>query len=328
LLNHLINIVLVLALSFLSSFCVAQAPTGNTFPTRTVTLVVPFPPGGGTDVGARLIAQKLSAKWGQSVVVENKGGAAGMVGSDYVSKAKPDGYTLLVGNVGTLSINPSLYKKMPYDAEKAFTPISMIAELPFFLLVNPNFPAKSIKELIALAKAKPGKVSYASSGSGGGPHIAAEVFEKMANIQLLHVPYKGGGPAAADVMAGHVDMYFATVLESLGAVKTGKFTALGVSTLTRSPALPDLPTIAESGVPGYDSGSWIGVVAPAGTPVAIIDKVANDMRDVIAEPDTRQTLIQQGATPLSLSPAAFKARIENDRQRYSKVIKDANIQIE
>ncbi|WP_233924744.1 MULTISPECIES: tripartite tricarboxylate transporter substrate binding protein [unclassified Polynucleobacter] len=327
-LNHLINIVLVLALSFLSSFCVAQAPTGNTFPTRTVTLVVPFPPGGGTDVGARLIAQKLSAKWGQSVVVENKGGAAGMVGSDYVSKAKPDGYTLLVGNVGTLSINPSLYKKMPYDAEKAFTPISMIAELPFFLLVNPNFPAKSIKELIALAKAKPGKVSYASSGSGGGPHIAAEVFEKMANIQLLHVPYKGGGPAAADVMAGHVDMYFATVLESLGAVKTGKFTALGVSTLTRSPALPDLPTIAESGVPGYDSGSWIGVVAPAGTPVAIIDKVANDMRDVIAEPDTRQTLIQQGATPLSLSPAAFKARIENDRQRYSKVIKDANIQIE
>lgn len=327
-LDHLINIVLVLALSFLSSFCVAQAPTGNTFPTRTVTLVVPFPPGGGTDVGARLIAQKLSAKWGQSVVVENKGGAAGMVGSDYVSKAKPDGYTLLVGNVGTLSINPSLYKKMPYDAEKAFTPISMIAELPFFLLVNPNFPAKSIKELIALAKAKPGKVSYASSGSGGGPHIAAEVFEKMANIQLLHVPYKGGGPAAADVMAGHVDMYFATVLESLGAVKTGKFTALGVSTLTRSPALPDLPTIAESGVPGYDSGSWIGVVAPAGTPVAIIDKVANDMRDVIAEPDTRQTLIQQGATPLSLSPAAFKARIENDRQRYSKVIKDANIQIE
>ena len=251
-----------------------------------------------------------------------------MVGSDYVSKAKPDGYTLLVGNVGTLSINPSLYKKMPYDAEKAFTPVSMIAELPFFLLVNPNFPAKSIKEFIAIAKAKPGKVSYASSGSGGGPHIAAEVFEKMAGVDLLHVPYKGGGPAAADVMAGHVDMYFATVLESLGAVKTGKFTALGVSTLTRSPALPELPTIAESGVPGYDSGSWIGVVAPAGTPVAIIDKVANDMREVIAEPETRQTLIQQGATPLSLSPAAFKARIDNDRQRYSKVIQDANIQIE
>ena len=293
-----------------------------------MTLVVPFPPGGGTDVGARLIAQKLTAKWGQSVVVENKGGAAGMVGSDYVSKAKPDGYTLLVGNVGTLSINPSLYKKMPYDADKAFTPISMIAELPFFLLVNPNFPAKSVKEFIALAKAKPGKVSYASSGSGGGPHIAAEVFEKMAGVDLLHVPYKGGGPAAADVMAGHVDMYFATVLESLGAVKTGKFTALGVSTLTRSPALPELPTIAESGVPGYDSGSWIGVVAPAGTPVAIIDKVANDMRDVIAEPETRQTLIQQGATPLSLSPATFKARIDNDRQRYSKVIQDANIQIE
>lgn len=323
-----IQVWLAFVLSLTSSFCFSQTVMGTAFPTRTVTLVVPFPPGGGTDVGARLIAQKLSAKWGQSVVVENKGGAAGMVGSDYVSKAKPDGYTLLVGNVGTLSINPSLYKKMPYDAEKAFTPVSMIAELPFFLLVNPNFPAKSIKEFIAIAKAKPGKVSYASSGSGGGPHIAAEVFEKMAGVDLLHVPYKGGGPAAADVMAGHVDMYFATVLESLGAVKTGKFTALGVSTLTRSPALPELPTIAESGVPGYDSGSWIGVVAPAGTPVAIIDKVANDMREVIAEPETRQTLIQQGATPLSLSPAAFKARIDNDRQRYSKVIQDANIQIE
>ena len=289
---------------------------------------MPFPPGGGTDAGARLIAQKLSVKWGQSVIVENKAGASGMLGSEYVSRAKPDGYTLLIGNVGTLSINPSLYKKMPYDWEKAFSPISMIAELPYVLLVTPSFPANSTKELIAIAKAKPGKVSYASSGSGGGPHIAAEMFEKAAGIQVLHVPYKGGGPAAADVMAGHVDMYFATVLESIGSVKTGKLRGLAVSSLTKSPALPELPTIAEAALPGFDTSSWIGMVAPSGTSSAIVDQIAADLKTVINDPDIRKTLIQQGATPLAMTPAAFKTRIESDRVRYAKVIKEANIQIE
>ncbi|QKM64935.1 LacI family transcriptional regulator [Polynucleobacter tropicus] len=301
---------------------------GEVFPNRPVTIVVPFPPGGGTDAGARLIAQKLSVKWGQSVVVENKAGASGMLGSEYVSRAKPDGYTLLIGNVGTLSINPSLYKKMPYDWEKAFSPISMIAELPYVLLVTPSFPANSTKELIAIAKAKPGKVSYASSGSGGGPHIAAEMFEKAAGIQLLHVPYKGGGPAAADVMAGHVDMYFATVLESIGSVKTGKLRGLAVSSLTKSPALPELPTIAEAALPGFDTSSWIGMVAPSGTSNAIADQISADLKTVINDPEVKKTLIQQGATPLAMTPAAFKARIESDRVRYAKVIKEANIQIE
>jgi tripartite-type tricarboxylate transporter receptor subunit TctC len=305
----------------------AQGDVGA-FPVRPVTIVVPFPPGGGTDAGARLVAQKLSAKWGQSVIVENKAGASGMLGSDYVSRAKPDGYTLLIGNVGTLAINPSLYKKMPYDWEKSFSPISMIAELPYVLLVTPSFPANTTKELIAIAKAKPGKVSYASSGSGGGPHIAAEMFEKAAGIQLLHVPYKGGGPAAADVMAGHVDMYFATVLESIGSVKTGKLRGLAVSSLTKSPALPELPTIAEAALPGFDTSSWIGIVAPAGTPANLVEQISADIRSVVNDPEVKKILIQQGATPLKMTPTAFKARIESDRVRYAKVIKDANIQVE
>ena len=306
---------------------VSHAQTAS-FPDRPVTIVVPFPPGGGTDAGARLIAQKLSTRWGQSVIIDNKAGASGMVGSEYVSRAKPDGYTLLIGNIGTFSINPSLYKKMPYDPDKAFVPVSMIAELPYFLLVTPSMKANNVKEFIAFAKSNPGAVTYASSGSGSGPHLAGEMFEKATGLDMMHVPYKGGGPAAADVMAGHVNMYFSTVLESIGSVKSGKLKALGTSSLVRSPAMPELPTIAESGVPGFDAASWIGIAAPAGTSPALVDKIAADVKAVISEQDTKQTLIQQGATPMPLTPTAFKARIESDRQRYAKVIKDGNVKVD
>ena len=315
-----------------SLFLLLIASLGNaqtvSFPDRPVTIVVPFPPGGGTDAGARLIAQKLSTRWGQSVIIDNKAGASGMVGSEYVSRAKPDGYTLLIGNIGTFSINPSLYKKMPYDPDKAFVPVSMIAELPYFLLVTPSLKANNVKEFIAFAKANPGAVTYASSGSGSGPHLAGEMFEKATGLDMMHVPYKGGGPAAADVMAGHVNMYFSTVLESIGSVKSGKLKALGASSLVRSPAMPEVPTIAESGVSGFDAASWIGIAAPAGTPPALVDKIAADIKVVISEQDTKQTLIQQGATPMPLTPTAFKARIESDRQRYAKVIKDGNVQVD
>ena len=306
---------------------VSHAQTAS-FPDRPVTIVVPFPPGGGTDAGARLIAQKLSTRWGQSGIIDNKAGASGMVGSEYVSRAKPDGYTLLIGNIGTFSINPSLYKKMPYDPDKAFVPVSMIAELPYFLLVTPSMKANNVKEFIAFAKSNPGAVTYASSGSGSGPHLAGEMFEKATGLDMMHVPYKGGGPAAADVMAGHVNMYFSTVLESIGSVKSGKLKALGTSSLVRSPAMPELPTIAESGVPGFDAASWIGIAAPAGTSPALVDKIAADVKAVISEQDTKQTLIQQGATPMPLTPTAFKARIESDRVRYAKVIKEGNVQVD
>ena len=323
--KNLMQAVGILLVGFFTVFAHAQTPF---FPDRPVTLVVPFPPGGGTDAGARLIAQKLSTRWGQSVIIDNKAGAAGMVGSELVSRAKPDGYTLLIGNIGTFSINPSLYKKMPYDPDKAFAPISMIAELPFFMLVTPSMKANNVKEFIAFAKANPGAVTYASSGSGSGPHLAGEMFEKATGLDMMHVPYKGGGPAAADVMAGHVNMYFSTVLESIGSVKAGKLKALATSSLTRSPAMPELPTISESGIPGFDAASWIGIVAPAGTPPALVDKISADIRAVVLEQDTKQTLIQQGATPMPLTPAAFKARIESDRQRYAKVIKDGNVQVD
>ena len=298
------------------------------YPSKPVTVVVPFSPGGGTDIGARLIAQKLAAKWGQSVIVENRAGAGGLVGADLVAKAKPDGYTLLVGNVGTQAINQSLYAKMPYNADTAFAPISMIAELPFVMLVGPSVPSKTPKEFVALAQADPGKRTYASSGQGGSPHLTAEIFQTASGVKLTHVPYKGGGPAMTDLMAGHVDVLFASILEGSGHVKAGKLKALAISSAVRSPALPDVPTLAEGGIPGSESGSWIAMFAPTGTPQPIIDKIAADIKEAVALADTRDRLISQGATPMSTTPAELKAIIDRDRVRYGKVITERGIKVE
>ena len=327
-LSALVSTLGITAAALYSGYSLAQAADGQAYPTRTVTVIVPFPPGGGTDIGARLVAQKLSLKWGQSVVVENRGGAAGLLGADAVAKAKPDGYTLLVGNVGTQSVNPALYAKMPYNPDTAFEPITMIAELPLVLLVTPSLPYQTVQELVAAAKAEPGKISYASSGAGGAPHLAAEILKSSAGIDLLHVPYKGGGPAVADLMAGHVNLLFATVLEGSGAVRSGKLRGLAVSSATRSLALPDLPTVAESGVPGFDTGSWIGMLAPAGTAQTIIQKIAADIRTVLSHDDTRETLIKQGATPLIMTTEQFTARINLDRKRYGEVIKASGIKVD
>ena len=298
------------------------------FPNKPVTVVVPFPPGGGTDIGARVIAQKLTAIWAQSVVVENRAGAAGLVGADVVAKAKPDGYTLLVGNVGTQAINQSLYAKMPYNADTAFAPISMIAELPFLMMASTSVPAKSVREFIALAKTEPGKRTFASSGNGGSPHLTAEIFQNATGVKLTHVPYKGGGPALTDLMAGHVDVLFASVLEGSGHVKAGKLQAFAVSSATRSPALPGVPTLAEAGVSGAESGSWIAMFAPAGTPQIIIDKIAADIKEALAVAETRDKLIAQGATPQSSTPMELKAIIDRDRVRYGKVIVERAIKVE
>lgn len=298
------------------------------YPSKPVTIVVPFSPGGGTDIGARLIAQKLTVKWGQTVIVDNRAGAGGLVGADLVAKAKPDGYTLLVGNVGTQAINQSLYAKMPYNADTAFAPISMIADLPFVMLASPAVPAKTPREFIALAKADPGKRTYASSGQGGSPHLTAEIFQTAAGVKLTHVPYKGGGPAMTDLMAGHVDILFASILEGSGHVKAGKLKALAISSATRSPALPDVPTLAEAGVPNSESGSWIAMFAPSGTPQAIIDKIAADIKEAVALPESRQILISQGATPHSTTPAELKAIIDRDHARYGKVIQERAIKVE
>lgn len=300
----------------------AQAPA---YPARPVTIVVPFAPGGGSDTGARIVANQLTQRWGQTVVVDNKPGAAGMIGADYVARANPDGYTLLVGNIGTQSINQSLYKKIPYNAETAFAPVSLIAELPLVLVVNPSVQAKTAKDLGALAKSKPGELAYSTSGAGSAMHLAAELFQDGAGVKMLHVPYKGGGPAVQDLLAGQVALSFPTLLEASSHIKAGKLRALAVSGSKRAPAMPDVPTVAESYLPGFNSISWIGVLAPARTPTGIVEKIAKDIADVVNQPEVREKLIGLGATPMANTPAEFQKMIDDDRSRYARLIREKNI---
>jgi len=313
----------ILGLAATSAFAQPAA-----YPSHMVTMVVPFPPGGGTDTGARIVAQKLGAKWGQSVIVENRGGAAGQLGADFGARAKPDGYTLLVGNSGTQSINPALYKKLAYDPDKAFAPISEIAELPLAMMVNSQVPAKSPQEFIALAKSKPGQLSYSSSGAGGAPHLAAELFKESTGIFILHVPYRGGGPAIADLLAGHVQLSFMTVLKASGHIKAGKLRALAVTSSKRVSALPNVPTLAESGLPGFNSVSWIGMLAPAGTPREIVDKISADVREVLASEEVKAKLVELGAVPAGSTPAQFGQLIDDDRKRYTRIIRERGITVD
>ncbi|WP_375140210.1 Bug family tripartite tricarboxylate transporter substrate binding protein [Azohydromonas aeria] len=313
--------------SMLAMAAPALAQSGP-WPSKPVTIVVPFPPGGGTDTGARILAEQLTRRWGQTVVVENKGGAAGQIGADMVAKAKPDGYTLLMGNVGTQSINPALYKKLPYDPDKAFAPITLVAELPLAMMVNPSVPAKTVKEFIAYAKSRPGQLSYSSSGAGGGPHLAAEMFKDSTGSFILHVPYRGGGPAVSDLIAGHVQLSFMTAFEASGHLKAGKLRALAVTSDKRVPALPDVPTLSEAGVPGFNSISWIGLLAPAGTPQEITDKAAADVRAVMSQDEVRRKFSDLGAIPAAGTPAAFARLIDDDRKRYAQIIQDRKVTVE
>jgi len=297
----------------------------NTFaqaswPTRAVTIVVPFTPGGGTDVGTRVVAQKLSQLWGQPVLIENRAGAGGNVGLEAVSRAKPDGYTLLTGNVGTQSINPTLYKKLNYNPDTSFAPISLIAELPFVMVVTPTLPVKTPQDLVALSKAQPNLLSYASSGAGGSPHLSVETFKIATGAKMQHVPYKGGSAAITDLMSGNVQVLMVSILETSAYVKAGKLKALVVTSKSRSPALPEVPTLIESGITGAESGSWIGFLAPTGTPKEIIDKIVSSVREVVAMPEVSQQLIAQGAVPTSNTPAQFAELIASDRRKYAKII--------
>ena len=307
----------------------ASAPAfAQSFPSRPVNLVVPFPPGGGTDTGARILAEQLSKRWGQPVVVENKGGAAGQIGADSVAKAKPDSYTLLLGNIGTQAINPSLYAKLPYDADKAFAPVSLVAELPLAMMVNPALPAKTASEFITLAKSKPGQLSYSSSGSGSAPHLAAEIFKDQTGTFVLHVPYRGGGPAIADLLAGHVQLSFMTVLEASGHIKGGKLRALAVTGDKRVQALPDVPTLAEGVVPGFNAISWIGLLAPAGTPPDVVDKIAADVRAVLADDAVKARITALGGVPRATTPQEFGKLIADDKARYAQIIRSRKITVE
>ncbi|MFD0669309.1 Bug family tripartite tricarboxylate transporter substrate binding protein [Ramlibacter sp. MAHUQ-53] len=298
------------------------------WPTKPVTIVVPFVAGGGTDIGTRIVAQKLSQLWGQSVVVDNKGGAGGNVGLEVVSRARPDGYTLLTGNVGTQSINPTLYKKLNYNPDTAFVPIGQFAELPFVMAATMSLPANTVKEFVAQAKAAPGKFTYASSGNGGSPHLSGETFSIATGTQLLHVPYKGGGAALTDLVSGNVHLLFASVLETSGFIKSGKLKALAITSKQRVAALPDVPTLEEAGVQGAESGSWLGLLAPAGTPPEVVAKVSQGLQQVLAMPDVQQQLLAQGAVARGGTPADFERLIANDRKRYARIITDNKIALD
>lgn len=321
-------VVRIAAMALACTTAGAALAQAERWPARPVTLVVPFPPGGGTDTGARILAEQLGRRWGSTVVVDNKGGAAGQIGADFVAKSRPDGYTLMMGNVGTQAINPSLYKKLPYDADKAFAPIVLVAELPLAMMVNPAVPARTVKDFIAYAKTKPGELSYSSSGAGGGPHLAAEMFKDSTGTFIVHVPYRGGGPAVSDLIAGHVQLSFMTVFEASGHLKAGKLRALAVTSDKRVPALPDVPTLAEAAVPGFNSISWIGLLAPAGLPADLTEKIAADVRAVMAQDEVHRKFVELGATPAAGTPAAFGKLIEADRQRYARIIQSRRITVD
>lgn len=305
--------------------CVAAAGPAiaqTAFPTKPIRLVCPFPPGGTTDLVARLVAQKLTEAWGQQVVVDNRPGAGGVIGTEMVAQAAPDGYTVLLGSITTHAVNPALYKSLKFDPVKDFNPVSLVVSSPQLLAVHPSVPAKSVKEFIALAKAKPGRLNYASAGTGTSPHLTFELFRSMSGIDVVHVPYKGTGPAITDLVGGQVQAMITGVVALMPHVKSSRLRALGVTSMKRVAALPDVPTIAESGVSGFDVSSWFGVFLPARTPRPIVMKMNQEIGRILANPEVRQRLIDQGADPASDTPEEFAAYVKSEMTRWGQVVRN------
>jgi tripartite-type tricarboxylate transporter receptor subunit TctC len=300
----------------------------DTFPSRTVKLVVPFPPGGPLDATGRAIAQKLTEAWGQSVIVENKPGAGGNIGADYVAKSAPDGYTVVMGALSTHAVNPSLYPKMPFDAQRDFAPITLVAITPNVLVVNPSLPVHSVKELIAYAKANPGNLSFGSGSIGSAGHLAGELFKVDAGVDMVHVPYKGAAPAMQGLLAGDTQLMFDNLASAMSQVKAGKLRALAVTTAERSKLVSDLPTMAEAGVPGFDISTWYGLLAPAGTPPDLIAKWNADVTKILSAPEMRERLATQGAEAAPDSPADFAKFIASELVKYAKIVKASGAKVD
>ena len=294
------------------------------YPTKPVRLVVPWPPGGGTDVFARVIGQKLGERLGYTVVVDNRPGASGNVGAEMVAKLPPDGYTIMLATI-TLATNPSMYKALNFEPLKDFAPITLVAGVPHVLVVSPTLAANSVKDLIALAKAEPGKLNYASAGNGSPFHLAAELFKSLTGTTIVHVPYQGGGPAITAVIGGQVQLTFGNLVAVLPLVKGGKLKALGVTGATRSAAAPDLPTIAEEGVRGYDFSSWFGFFAPGKTPKAVIAKLNQEIVHILKTPEMKNRLTQDGADVIASTPQEFSAYLASETRKWEQVIKQAGI---
>jgi tripartite-type tricarboxylate transporter receptor subunit TctC len=308
--------------------CVAPGAIAQAYPNHVIRLVVPFPAGGTTDILARAAAQKLTESLGQPVVVDNRPGAGGNIGADLVAKSTPDGYTLLMGTVGTHAINPSLYAKMPYDHVKDFVPVVLVAGVPNVLVVNPSLPVNSVADLIKLAKSKPGAINFASSGSGTSIHLSGELFKTMAGVDMTHVPYKGSAPALSDLIGGQVQLMFDNLPSALPQIKAGKLRAIAVTSLNRAPVLPDVPTIAESGLPGFEASSWFGVLAPAGTPAPVVAKLNAEVNKWLQSPEAREQLLAQGAVAAGGTPEQFAAHIRAETEKWAKVVKASGAKVD
>ena len=304
------------------------AAAADAYPAKPVRFVVAFPPGGGTDIIARSIAQKLTERIAQQVVVDNRPGAGGNIGTDIVAKSAPDGYTMLMGSAGPLAINASLFGKMPFDPIKDLAPVTLAASTPNVLVVHPSLRAATVKELIALAKARPGEINFASSGHGTPAHLAGELFNSMAGVKMVHVPYKGAAPALADLLGGQVQLMFSTMPPALPHVKDGKLRALAVTSAKRSPAAPDLPTLDEIALPGFEANTWHGVVVPAGTPATIVARLNREIVAILHLPEVVERLSGQGAEPVGSTPEEFAAYIRSETLKWAKVVRDSGAKAE
>ncbi len=307
---------------------VSHSAFAQAYPAKPIRLVVPFPPGGSTDIIARIVAQKLSERLGQQVVVENRGGAGGTIGAEAVAKAPPDGYTLVVGTTSTHAVAPSVYGKIGYDPVKDFAPISLIAVTPYLLVVNPSVDVKSLQDFVGYVKARPGKLNYASAGTGSTTHLAMEMLKSAAGLYIVHIPYNGNGPAGTAVIGGQVEILFGSLPAVLPHAKSGRVRPLAVGTPKRSPSLPNVPTVAESGFPGFDASLWLAIMAPAGTPAPIVDRLQKEIHAVIASPDTADALNKAGAEPITSTPAELAAAVKDGVEKYGKVVKQAGVKPE
>ena len=317
------------ALTMAALFGVAATPSrAQEYPTKPIRMVVPFAPGGPNDVLGRIVAQKISTQIGQQIVIDNRSGAGGATGTAAVSAASPDGYTLLFSGTSSLAINPSLYKGLAYDPVRDFAPVSLAGTAPSLLVIHPSVPAKSIKELIAIARASPGRLNFASGGVGGSPHLAGELLKSIARIDIVHIPFRGAGPALTALTSGEVDMYIGGVSAVLPVVKDGRARALAVTSARRTPLLPDMPTFMESGVPGYETGNWYAVLAPAATPKAVIAKLNAEVVKALAAPDVKKRFADLGTDAISSTPEQLGAYQREELSRWAKVIKAAGIRPE
>ena len=321
-----INTFLVLVLG-ITACGLALAQTDG-YPRKPIRIVVPYAPGGPADILSRLIGLRLNEAWKQPVIVDNRPGGNTIIGAEIVARAQPDGYTLLVTYVGTLAINPSLYQKLPYDPIRDFAPITVIATLPLILVVTPSLPANSVKELIALAKSQPEKLTYSSGGVGQASHLAAELFQTVTGTKMTHVPYKGNAPAVADVVGGHISMIFDGMSSSLPHVRSGRLKALGITTAKRSASIPELNTVEEAGVPGFDVGSWVGLLGTAGTPQPIIAMLNREVVRILQLPESRERLFAMGHELQATTPEQFQAYLKSEISKWAKVIKDSGAKAE